>query len=155
VIERRRMTGLLALRARWLAAGPMSALRAALARGLARAGPAGGIRALIEELATPGKGVVSIGRARIIAINVALPSLLLDARDDPGAFDAVATLIEVFPGLPSNQIIREMARRLGMERAPDGALAQQGLQHLWERHCREKRCEGCPCAARYKPESAS
>jgi hypothetical protein len=55
-------------------------------------------------------------------------------------------LIEAFPGLPSNQITREMALQLGLERPPAGALAQQGLHHLWERHCREKRCASCPCA---------
>ena len=53
---------------------------------------------------------------------------------------------EALPSLPSNQITREMARQLGLPRLPSGALAQQGLHHVWARHCREKRCCGCPCA---------
>ncbi len=148
VVERRRVAGLLALRTRWLAAGPLAALRVALSIGAARAGAPGAARALVEELASPGKGIISRGRARIIAINVALPFLLLDARDadDTARWDMTIATIEGFPGLPSNQITRVMAAQLGLARAPAGALAQQGLHHLWERHCREKRCAACPCA---------
>lgn len=80
VVERRRVVGLLRLRARGLAAGPLAALRDALVAGAARAGAQGAVRALVEELASPGKGVISRGRARIIAINVVLPFLLLKAR---------------------------------------------------------------------------
>jgi hypothetical protein len=50
-------------------------------------------------------------------------------------------------GLPSNQITREMTRQLRLPRLPAGALAQQGLHHLWSRACREKRCDICPCAS--------
>lgn len=148
-VERRRVAGLLALRARWREPGPLGALRGALEAGAARAGARGAVRALVEELAAPGKGIISRGRARIIAINVALPFLLLDARDtgDNARWELITTAIEGFPGLPSNQITRVMAAQLGLTR-PAGALAQQGLHHLWERHCREKRCAGCPCAPR-------
>jgi hypothetical protein len=52
---------------------------------------------------------------------------------------------QAWPGLPSNQIVREMARTLGLARLPRGALAQQGLHHLWQHACREKRCDRCPC----------
>lgn len=153
-VERRRVAGLLALRARWLGPGPLVALRGALAMGAERAGAVGAGRALVEELATPGKGIVSRGRARITAINVALPFLLLDARDagDSARWGMLVETIERFPGLPSNQITRVMATQLGLPRAPAGALAQQGLHHLWERHCREKRCVGCPCALRTAPD---
>ena len=41
--------------------------------------------------------------------------------------------------------VREMARTLGLARLPRGALAQQGLHHLWQSACREKRCDRCPC----------
>lgn len=150
-VERRRVEGLLTLLARWNDGGPLAALRGALEAGAARAGASGAGRALVEELAAPGKGIVSHGRARIIAINVALPALLLDARVTPGAsgaarWDLITAAIERFPGLPSNQITRVMAAQLGLTRAPAGALAQQGLHHIWERRCREKRCETCPCA---------
>jgi hypothetical protein len=149
-VERRRVEGLLALWGRWRATGPLTVLRDALALGGARAGARGAGRALAAELASSGKGAVSPGRARIIAINVALPVLLLDARDtrDAARWNLVSATIETFPGLPSNQLTRVMAAQLGLARAPVGALAQQGLHHIWERHCREKRCAGCPCALR-------
>jgi hypothetical protein len=50
------------------------------------------------------------------------------------------------PSLPGNQITRAMIRQFGLGRAPAGACAQQGLHHLWAEHCREKRCDTCPCA---------
>ncbi|HEX9036411.1 MAG TPA: hypothetical protein VF808_05420 [Ktedonobacterales bacterium] len=97
-----------------------------------------------------------MGRARILAVNVALPALLLDARDRSSAdWEILLAVIAAFPGLPSNQITREMATRLDMARAPSGALAQQGLHHLWDRHCREKRCANCPCAVRAAPDYAN
>jgi hypothetical protein len=149
-VERRRVVGLAALGERWRASGPLAALRAALMAGVARAGPFGAGRALVAEVATPGKRIVSLGRARIVTINVALPYLLLDAREagDAARWEQVVTAIEAFPGLPSNQITRVMAAQIGLARAPAGALAQQGLQHVWARHCREKRCAGCPLALR-------
>lgn len=170
VVERRRLMGLLALLARWRMSGPLAPLRAALAAGMERAGPRGACLALVEALtvaeergarcrrdARPERGGVSAGRVRIVAINVALPYLLLDARDAPDRREQderwarTAAAVEAFPGLPSNQITRVMAAQLGLTRAPDGVLAQQGLHHLWERHCREKRCATCPCALRPIP----
>jgi hypothetical protein len=149
-VEQRRVVGLVALGERWRASGPLAALRDALMAGAARAGPVGAGRALVAEVATPGKRIVSLGRARIVTINVALPYLLLDAREacDAARWERVVTAIEVFPGLASNQITRVMAAQIGLARAPAGALAQQGLQHVWTRHCREKRCVGCPLALR-------
>lgn len=140
-----RLEGLLALRARWQA-GPWTALRAAL-----RQTPDAVARdALLRALMVPG-GMVSRGRAAILAVNVVLPLAAAWAARQGEAADAALgerarALYAAFPGLPSNQITREMARQLGMLRQPRGARAQQGLQHLWARHCREKRCAGCPCA---------
>lgn len=152
-VERHRIAALLALRERWREYGPLAALRGALESGAARAGPPGAVRALIGELTTPGKGVVSPGRSRILAINVALPYLLLDAREsgDAARWEMMAAASEAFPGLPSNQITRLMMAQIGLKRAPTGALAQQGLHHVWARHCREKRCAGCPLALREPP----
>jgi hypothetical protein len=153
VIERRRLTGLLSLAERWGAAGPLAALSSALLRGAERAGAAGAARALTEALIVAERGAVAAGRARILAFNVALPAVVAWARSQPSA-SPVAPLAplalavtEALPGLPSNQITREMARQLGLPRLPSGALAQQGLHHVWAQHCREKRCCGCPCAA--------
>ena len=153
VIERRRLDGLLALLERWNWASPLAALTAALEAGARRAGATGASAALTEALRVTESGAVSARRARILAFNVALPAIVTWARSQPRAsgpralerlaLEAVAAL----PGLPSNQITREMTRQLGLPRLPGGALAQQGLHHLWARACREKRCAACPCAS--------
>ncbi len=104
---------------------------------------------MTEALQVKPSDAVSPGRARILAFNVALPFIAAWAhktqRDELEtlAFAAAATL----PGLPSNQITREMARQLGLPRLPSGALAQQGAHHIWARWCREKKCASCPCAS--------
>jgi hypothetical protein len=149
-LDRRRLTGLLALLDRWRATGPLAALAHALEAGAERAGDAGAARAVTEALYVAARGAVSPGRARILAFNVALPFIVAWARSQsaaPPTLDALAlAAAEALPGLPSNQITREMARQLDLPRLPGGALAQQGLQHIWARHCREKRCDGCLCA---------
>ncbi len=150
-IERRRLAGLLALRDRWLACGPLAALTQALQAGADRAGVGGAALTLLEALRVAERGAVSPGRARILAFNVALPFIVAWARAQPDAPPVLARLAlaatAALPSLPSNQITREMTRQLGLPRLPSGALAQQGLHHVWSRHCREKRCCGCPCAA--------
>ena len=151
-LERRRLAGLLALFERWGASGPLAALVGALWTGAKRAGAAGAGRALVDALTVAERGAVSSGRARILACNVALPAVVAWARGQPGAEGAEAlgalalAAMETLSGLPSNQITREMTRQLSLPRLPSGALAQQGLHHLWAHHCREKRCDGCPCA---------
>ena len=153
VIERRRLTGLLSLVERWDGVGPLAALSSALLAGAGRAGAAGAARALTEALIVTERGAIAAGRARILAFNVALPGVVAWARSQPSVSSAAALVslalaaTDALPGLPSNQITREMARQLGLPRAPSGAVAQQGLHHLWAHHCREKRCGGCPCAA--------
>lgn len=153
-LERRRLAGLFALLDRWGAQGPVAALAGALETGALRAGAAGAAgaaRGLVEALTVDERGAVSQGRARILAFNVALPFLVAWARArTPGAASLAALALataEALPSLPSNQITRAMVRQLGLARLPSGALAQQGLHHLWTRYCREKRCGSCPCAA--------
>lgn len=96
-----------------------------------------------------GGGDISPGRAVILAANVALPFAAAWAARTGN--DALATLARytyaTLPGAPSNQITREMVCQLGLPRAPAGAATQQGLHHLWASHCREKRCDGCPCGS--------
>lgn len=157
-IERRRLTGLLTLLDRWRESGPLAALSGAIEAGAARAGAIGAARALTEALTVAEQGAISPGRARILAFNVTLPFVVAWARaSSPATTPSLAALAlaatEALPGLPSNQITREMARQLGLARLPSGALAQQGLHHLWARHCREKRCASCPCAA--PPDAAA
>jgi hypothetical protein len=142
--ETARLEGLLTLHARWEAAGPWALLHAALAE--PDAAVAG--RRLLAALRVPG-GSVSPGRAAILAANVALPATAAWAlqHDDQDLLAHARAVYVALPGLPSNQITREMVRQLGLPRQPATARAQQGLQHVWARHCREKRCAGCPCAS--------
>ncbi len=138
--ERNRLGGLLALWDRWRMTGPWEPLRAALL-----AGPA----AIVMALRVPG-GAISASRARIMAANVVFPfTVALAARtgDVTLAERARAAHLES-PGLPSNQITREMAFRLGLTILPTGAAAQQGLHHLWATWCHAKDCERCPCNPR-------
>lgn len=143
-IERMRARGLLAWYERWQHDGPWAALDP-----LIRAGePRQAVRALLTALGVAEKGAVSSGRAAIVAVNVALPfAAAIAATTGDGALaDRAEAVYQAWPGLPSNQIVREMARTLGLARLPRGALAQQGLHHLWQHACREKRCDRCPCA---------
>ncbi len=137
-IERARLRGLRALFSRWEARGPWQALRGALATGTPRA--AG--EALVAALAVPG-GDVSRGRALILAANVALP---FAAVAEPALANRARVIYAALPGLPSNATTRLMTAQLSMPRLPSGARAQQGLHHLWQTVCRDKRCAECPCA---------
>ena len=145
-----RLEGLLTLFARWVASGPWAPLRATLdGVGAVLAG-----RRLVAALVVPG-GSVSPGRAAILAANVALPCAAAWAvrHGDPGLLARARAAYAALPGLPSNQITREMVRQLGLSHQPSGARAQQGLHHLWAHHCREKRCAQCPCAVETLPLS--
>jgi hypothetical protein len=135
----------LALYRRWEASGPWQSLRAALdGENASHAG-----RLLLAALAVPG-GSISTGRAVILAANVLLPCAAAWAVrcGDLALLDQARAVYAALPGLPSNQITREMVRQLGLSRQPSGARAQQGLHHLWTHNCREKRCTECPCDLR-------
>jgi hypothetical protein len=138
--ERLRLTGLLALWERWRSTGPWQPLRIALT-----AGPA----AVVAALRVSG-GAISPARARIMAANVVFPFAVAQAArmgDASLAERARAAYLE-WPGLPSNQITREMTRQLGLTIPPAKAAAQQGLHHLWANWCHAKDCERCPCNPR-------
>ena len=142
-IERLRARGLLTWHERWRRGGPWAALEPAIRSGE----PRQAVRALLAALHVEEKGAVSPGRAAIVAVNVALPfaAAHADTTGDGALADRARAVYQAWPGLPSNQIVREMARTLGLARLPRGALAQQGLHHLWQYACREKRCDRCPC----------
>jgi hypothetical protein len=138
--QRVRLAGLLALWERWRVTGPWEPLRAALMSGHT---------AVIVALRVSG-GAISALRTRIMAANVVFPfatALATQMGDAPLAECVRAAYLES-PGLPSNQITREMARQLGLVRHPDGAAAQQGLHHLWANWCHAKDCGRCPCNPR-------
>ncbi|HEU4784010.1 MAG TPA: DUF2851 family protein [Ktedonobacterales bacterium] len=143
-IERLRARGLLAWYGRWQHSGPWAALEPVLRSGE----PRQAVRALLAALRVEERGAVSPGRAAIVAVNVALPfaAALAEITGDSALASQARSVYQAWPGLPSNQIVREMARTLGLARLPRGALAQQGLHHLWQHACREKRCDRCPCA---------
>ena len=142
-IERMRARGLLAWYGRWRRDGPWAALEPVIRSGE----PRQAVRALLAALRVEEKGAVSPGRAAIVAVNVALPfaAAVAATTGDSALSDRARMVYQAWPGLPSNQIVREMARTLGLSRLPQGALAQQGLHHLWQHACREKRCDRCPC----------
>ncbi|HLZ21949.1 MAG TPA: DUF2851 family protein [Ktedonobacterales bacterium] len=141
-LDSARLDALLRLHAQWAETGPWEPLRRALEEGSARAAAV----ALCRALHTSGAGI-SPGRARIVIANVALPFAIAYATLD-GDAELGERALEVYgalPGLQSNAITRLMSRQLGMARLPEGAGAQQGLHHIWNTWCREKRCEVCPC----------
>lgn len=142
-VEQVRVDGLAELRERWLASGPWLRLSAQLVLGSPRTAAG----ALAAELRIAG-GRVSPGRALIVVANVVLPFAsaagTLDGK--PSLSRRAQAVYNALPGLPSNQITRLMARQLGLPRLPSGAVAQQGLHHVWSEWCRQKRCDSCPCA---------
>jgi Protein of unknown function (DUF2851) len=135
--EHVRLVGLLALWERWRATGPWEPLRAAL---LSRNAT------VIEELRVPG-GAISAARGRIMAANVVFPfaTALADQTGDSALSARARAAYLELPGLPSNQITRELMRQLGMRATPTGAVAQQGLHHLWSSWRQAKDCDRCPC----------
>ena len=142
-IERLRARGLLAWHVRWRRDGPWAALEPVISSGE----PRQAVQALLAALRVVEKGAVSPGRAAIVAVNVALPfaAAIAATTGDSALASWARAIYQAWPGLPSNQIAREMARTLGLARLPRGALAQQGLHQLWQHACREKRCDRCPC----------
>lgn len=94
-------------------------------------------------------GSVSPGRALIVVANVVLPfaSAWGEHTGNSTLGAAARRVYATLPGLPSNQITRLMTRQIGMERMPQGAAAQQGLQQIWAQTCHEKRCAVCRCVA--------
>jgi hypothetical protein len=138
--EHIRLVGLLTLWERWRSTGPWQPLHAALI-----SGPTPVIRALRVS-----GGAISTSRARIMAANVVFPfaAALAAQIGDAALADRARSTYLALPGLPSNQITREMMRQLGLARRPDGAAAQQGMHHLWARWCHAKDCARCPCNLR-------
>lgn len=135
--EHVRLVGLLALWERWRATGPWEPLRSALV-----SGPTAVVAALLVS-----GGAISAARARIMAANVVFPfaTALADQTGDSALSARARAAYLELPGLPSNQITREMMRQLGMRATPPGAMAQQGLQHLWSSWRQAKDCSRCPC----------
>ena len=108
------------------------ALDEGLTSGLVGAVRRGSHRSVVDRLTAP--PYVGEGRAREIAVNVALPFMYAwggVTRDR----ELRATSLEMFrrmPGLAENEITREMKRLLPSEVDARGARRQQGLIHLYK-----------------------
>ena len=150
-VEGLRVRGLVELARRWETSGPWTPLRAAITTG-----PPDGAYRAVERLLRVEDGAVSRGRAAILAANVALPfaAAMAEVARTPELGQRALAAYAGMPGLPSNTLTRLMSRQLGMPRLPAGAMAQQGLHHLWATACREKRCGQCRAAGHFSPIGA-
>ncbi|HIE08775.1 MAG TPA: DUF2851 family protein [Armatimonadetes bacterium] len=92
------------------------------------------------------KGMVGEGRARVVAINVALPFVLAVRPDLCGE---VLRAWRSLPPEPENRILRMMKRKL-LERDKERkrllkrAHLRQGLLELYHRYCFLPLCQRCP-----------
>lgn len=146
-VERVRLDALARLSDQWMDAGPWEALRGALMAGAADDAAKtlpGALHVAARE--------ISPARARIMTANVVLPfaAALAVLEGDTALGERALAVYDVLPGLQSNTITRLMSRQIGLARLPAGAVAQQGLHHIWSGWCREKRCEVCPCGSLWR-----
>ena len=88
---------------------------------------------------------LSIARADIVLCNVILPfaAALGLVEGDSALADPARQLYLEHPGLPSNRVTRVMCAQLQLQAEPRGSCAQQGLHHIYQSTCREKRCAAC------------
>jgi len=132
---RRRMAGAARLLARFLAASPPGGeapLAAALAARVAGGKPSDLTAALaVKDDGDGGPAFIGAGRARDMAVNVALP--FCHAWSGRGDESEAMALYGRFPKLQANEITREMAERLmppEWSGVVNSARRQQGLLHL-------------------------
>lgn len=147
------------------APAPLDAARLrSLSRCISRWGAAGlwqTLRALIEADPEPMECItrlrssfaalgLSQRRCDILLCNVVFPFALAVALvdNDPGLEQTARELYLAHPGLPSNTITRAMVRQLLLPVEPAGSCQQQGLHHIYQETCREKRCEWCMAGRR-------
>lgn len=92
-----------------------------------------------------GDAGVSIARTDILIINIVLPFAAAIAllEYDPLLHERALKLYKTHPGLSSNWITRMMSVQLQLPSEPRGSCRQQGLHHIYQETCREKRCEMC------------
>ena len=109
-------------------------LETGLAAGLEQAALVGGASALVRELRADGIGgaAIGLGRARDLAVNAVLPFLHAYRGHGSGGSPHLE-MFRVFPGLPANELTKEMAAELlpgDWQSQATGARRQQGLLHL-------------------------
>ena len=95
------------------------------------------LHAVFQDLGT--------ARADILICNVVLPFAMAVAliEHDTKLAEQAQILYTEHPGLSSNRITRAMCNQLQLTREPRGACEQQGLQHIYQQTCKDKRCELC------------
>ena len=156
-LDRQRLAALIVLAVRWRERGPWPELWALLSRPDPDDAREALLRALTissEVYQVPARHradldkSLSAGRAAILIWNVVLPFAYTWARahGDATLAERALSLALEFPGLPPNQITRAMQAQLFLPKHPKLALAQQGLQHVYQHWCKEKLCAACPCA---------
>ncbi|MCL5946468.1 MAG: DUF2851 family protein [Chloroflexi bacterium] len=109
-----------------------------------------GINAMRKEL----RGATSLahlgaGRAREIVVNVMLPAALALERDGGPEKERLWAILERLGTVSDNSVTRHMRSTLGLRLHWERRVGvEQGLLHLYERWCREKRCGDCPVRMR-------
>jgi len=107
-----------------------------------------------EGYRSPGRrALIGQGRAREIAVNIALPFAFAwaEANYEASLAEAALWLYRIYPKSGENEITRGLTRLLGSRTSAlvDSARRQQGLLHLDKTFCRQRRCDICPLAIRY------
>jgi hypothetical protein len=88
---------------------------------------------------------ISLARADILIVNVVLPFAAAIGLIERDTFlsELALRLYLAHPGLSENRVTRLMCQQLRLSALPQGSCQQQGLQHIYQQTCREKRCAHC------------
>ncbi|HTK08615.1 MAG TPA: hypothetical protein VL485_15715 [Ktedonobacteraceae bacterium] len=78
-------------------------------------------------------------------VNVVLPFAAAIGLIERDTFlsELALRLYLAHPGLSENRVTRLMCQQLRLSALPQGSCQQQGLQHIYQQTCREKRCAHC------------
>jgi len=95
-------------------------------------------------------GLIGPGRAGELAVNIVLPFALAwaETRGDAALAEAAVDVFRRYPATSSYGLLRPLSAALG-RRITAGARRQQGMLHLFRRHCRQGGCASggrCPLA---------
>jgi len=139
-LDARRLRALRDLVERWRSAGAWHTLHQALTADT----QATAINQTIRRLRAAFAGL-STARTDILICNIVLPfaAAVASLEGDEALYERAHLLYTHYPGLPSNQVTRAMSRQLQLKAEPRSACQQQGLHHIYQQTCREKRCAHC------------
>jgi hypothetical protein len=98
------------------------------------------------------RALIGQGRAREIAINIALPFVFAwaEANAQAGLAEQALRLYRIYPKSGDNEIMRGLVKLLGSKASAlvDSSRRQQGLLHLDKAFCRPRKCSECPLTQR-------